>query len=363
MNSVFAPQFRLFGHDISIAGIAGFAAAIIVGTLLSVFLQSDELRKLLSRLGLDKKFVALVTGVAGLMVFITSIGIGLSIAGLPVPWNEPMPGVGLSVSHLIRAVALLVVVFWLSSSTKRFLFNRYLSRIGMERSLQYAVAQMCSYTVLAVGLLVVLQNAGIDLSALTVFAGAVGVGLGFGLQNIARNFVSGLVILAERPITIGDRVEVDHVAGRVIEIRARSTIVITNDNIAIIVPNSQFIEKPVTNWTFNEPKVRFRIPVGVAFDSDVDKVRALLIEVAHEHPAALREPAPTVFFDSFGDYTLNFQLVVWSDEMSYRPRRFRSDLNFAIERKFRAAGVVIPSPQRDVRITTGLETLQPNEEE
>src|SRR2546423_5486165 len=225
MDWFFAPQFRLFDHGISIAGIVAFISAVVVGSVVPAIFQSEKLRKLLSRLGLDKKFVTLVTGVLSLMAFFISIVIGLNLAGLPAAWNEPVPGIGLSVSHLIRVVVLLVIVFWLSSSSKRFLFNRYLSRIGMERSLQYAIAQMCGYVVLVIGLFVVLQNAGIDLSALTVFAGAVGVGLGFGLQNITRNFISGLVILAERPITIGDRVEVEHVAGRVMEIRARSTIV------------------------------------------------------------------------------------------------------------------------------------------
>src|SRR5207249_11564661 len=125
----------------------------------------------------------------------------------------------------------------------------FLVRSGLDRALQHAIAQVVGYAVLVIGIVIVLDNAGIHLGALTVFAGAVGVGVGFGLQNIASNFISGLVILAERPIKIGDSDEVDKVAGTVREIRARSTTVVTNDNIAIIVPNSQFIEKPITNWT------------------------------------------------------------------------------------------------------------------
>ena len=144
------------------------------------------------------------------------------------------------------------------------------------------------------------------------------VGVGFGLQNVTSNFISGLVVLAERPIKIGDRVELDKVAGQITAIHARSTTVLTNDNIAIVVPNSHFIEKAVTNWTHGDPKVRFRIPIGVAYGSEVEKVRELLLSIAREHPAALKEPEPVVFFDGFGDKSLNFELGVWSAEMSSR---------------------------------------------
>jgi small-conductance mechanosensitive channel len=180
------------------------------------------------------------------------------------------------------------------------------------------------------------------------------VGVGFGLQNITSNFISGLVILAERPITIGDRVEVAGVIGQVQKINARSTVVVTNDNIATIVPNQKFIDSPVTNWTYGDPRVRFRLPVGVAYGSDVEKVRDTLIAAARANAQALSDPAPSVFFVGFGESSLDFELVVWSDEMSHRPRRFRSDLNFAIEKNLREAGIEIPFPQRDLHIRSGV---------
>jgi small-conductance mechanosensitive channel len=219
--------------------------------------------------------------------------------------------------------------------------------------LQYAIAQIVSNLVLVVGIFLVLENTGIQLGALTVFAGAVGVGVGFGLQNIASNFISGLVILAERPITIGDRVEVAGLAGQVELIRARSTVIRTNDNIAMIVPNTKFIDSPVTNWTYGDPRVRFRIPVGVAYGTDVNKVRAALIAAGQSNPHVLRDPAPSVFLTQFGENAMDFELVVWSSEMSHRPSRFKSDLNFAIEEKFREAGIEIPFPQRDLHIRSG----------
>jgi small-conductance mechanosensitive channel len=207
--------------------------------------------------------------------------------------------------------------------------------------------------VLIVGIFIVLDNAGIHLGTLSVFAGAVGVGVGFGLQNIVSNFISGLVILAERPITIGDRVEVAGIAGQVEQIRARSTVIRTNDNITMIVPNTKFIESPVTNWTYGDPRVRFRIPIGVAYGSDLEKACAALVAAAHENPNTLKSPEPTVFLDKFGDNALQLELVVWSSEMSYRPRSYRSDLNFAIERKLREASVEIAFPQRDIHIRSG----------
>jgi small-conductance mechanosensitive channel len=255
--------------------------------------------------------------------------------------------------QIFLLVALLIAVFWFSSGTKRFLFNRLLAQSGLDRSLQYAIAQVVSNIVLVVGIVIVLENTGIHLAALAVFAGAVGVGVGFGLQNIASNFISGLVILAERPITIGDRIEVAGIAGQVEHIRARSTVIRTNDNIMMIVPNSKFIDSPVTNWTYGDRRVRFRIPVGVAYGSDVNKVRDALLAVAHENPHTLKEPAPSVFLEQFGDSSIDFKLMVWSSEMSARPSRYRSDLNFAIEQNFREAGIEIAFPQRDLHIRSG----------
>lgn len=347
---LFDSRFQIFHRGISIVGIVAFAIAFGIGFALSALIQSERVRSWLCRLGLEKKFVNIVTSVLSLVALGSCFLAGLNLLGLPIEWDAPVPGIGLSLAHIIRLVLMLVGVFWLASASKRFLFNRYLTRMGSDRALQYAIAQIVSYVVLITGVFVVLQNAGINLSALTIFAGAAGVGVGFGLQNIASNFISGLVILAERPIKIGDRVEVEGATGLVTEIRARSTTILTNDNIAVIVPNSRFIEKSVTNWTHADPKIRFRIPVSVAYDSDMEKVTALLISIAQEHPAALARPEPTVFFEGFGESALNLELVVWSEEMSYRPRRFRSDLNFAIEKKFREAGIEIPFPQRDVRI-------------
>jgi small-conductance mechanosensitive channel len=351
-----APFFDLAGHRISLLGVAAFVGLFALGFIVAKVVQSAFVKRFLGRFKLESNRVSIITtilSVAAIIFFTVSAVNGL---GIPLAWSQPLPGVPISLVQIFLLVGLLCVVFWLSSRAKHFLFNRFLVHSGLDRSLQYAISQIASNVILVVGIFVVLQNTGIHLEALTVFAGAVGVGIGFGLQNITSNFISGLVILAERPITIGDRVQVAGVTGQVRKIRARSTVVVTNDNITTIVPNQKFIDSPVTNWTYGDPRVRFRIPVGVAYGTDVELVRKKLVEAAEAHPKALKDPAPSVFFKGFGDSSLDFELVVWSDEMSHRPARFRSDLNFAIEKNLREAKIEIPFPQRDLNIRSG--TLQ-----
>src|SRR5436190_5194734 len=348
------PLFPVGGHYITVLGLIAFLALFAAGLFIARFLQSQVVRRLFSRFKIDANFIAIVTTILSLAAIVFFTITAINAAGIPLAWNASLPAIKISLLQIFLLVALLVAVFWFSSRTKRFLFNRLLAQSGLDRSVQYAIAQIVSNIVLVLGIFIVLENAGIHLAALAVFAGAVGVGVGFGLQNIASNFISGLVILTERPITIGDRVEVAGILGTVRQIRARSTVIVTNDNIAIIVPNSKFIDSPVTNWTYGDRRVRFRIPVGVAYGSDVTKVRELLLTVARENPHTLKDPAPNVFLKEFGGSSINFELVVWSSEMSHRPSRFKSDLNFAIEEKLREAGIEIPFPQRDLHIRSGV---------
>ena len=348
------PLFRIGGNYVTAKGLIAFAIFFGVGLSLAKIFQSEQFRRLLTRLKLGKNFASIIPTIFGLATLIFFTVTAINAAGVPLAWNQPLPGISLTLVQIFLLVALLLGIFWISARTKSFLFNRFLVNSGLDRSLQYAISQIVSNIVLVVGVFIVLDNAGIHLGTLTVFAGAVGVGIGFGLQNVASNFISGLVILAERPITIGDRVEVAGVAGQVQQIRARSTVILTNDNITMIVPNTKFIDSPVTNWTYGDPRVRFRIPIGVAYGSDLEKVRNALLEVARENSHVLPQPEPTVFLETFAESSINLELVVWSKEMSYRPRRFRSDLNFAIAQKLREAGIEIPGPQRDLHFRDGV---------
>jgi small-conductance mechanosensitive channel len=259
----------------------------------------------------------------------------------------------ITVWTLLYFLILLLLLYYLAGKLRKLLADRVLTHSRLGEGARQAVAAIARYVTLFVGLLVIFQTVGIDLTALNVIAGAVGLGIGFGLQTIFNNFISGLIILFERPIKIGDRIEVSNVVGDVIEIGARSTTVLTNDNIAIIVPNSKFITENVTNWKYTDEKVRFRIPVSVAYTSDVRLVEKLLMEVARENPDVLDEPEPAVRLLEFGDNGLLFELRPWSTTLVHRQGKLKSQLNFAIHDKFKEHNIEFPFPQRDLHIRSG----------
>ncbi len=251
---------------------------------------------------------------------------------------------------LVYFLVLLLLLFYLTGKVKKLLLARVLVHTGIDVGARQAIASLMRYVLMFIGLLIIVQAVGINLTTLNVIAGAVGIGIGFGLQNIASNFISGLIILFERPIKVGDRIVVGDVEGDVVEIGARSTTVVTNNNIAIIVPNSIFIAEPVINWKYTDAKVRFEIPIGVAYGSHVRLVEKLLLEVAQENPDVLAEPAPDVCFREFGESSLKFILRVWNQNQVHRKLVLFSALNFAIHDKFKQHGIEIPFPQRDLHI-------------
>jgi small-conductance mechanosensitive channel len=208
-----------------------------------------------------------------------------------------------------------------------------------------------------VGLIIIFQTTGIDLSALGLLVGALGVGIGFGLQSITNNFISGVIILFERPIKVGDRIELDNLAGNIVEISARATTVITNDNIAVIVPNSDFINSRVINWSHNNRNVRLNFPVGVSYNEDPERIRKLLLEVVAGNHGVLDTPEPYILFEGFGDSSLNFEVLVWTSEYTDRPKILRSELYYEIFKKFKEHDVEIPFPQRDIHLKTGFEKV------
>jgi small-conductance mechanosensitive channel len=264
----------------------------------------------------------------------------------------PLGATGVSLGVLIHFLILVLLLFLVTVRIRRWLVGRLLVRTKLDPSGRQAVGSLFQYTAILLGLLFILQAVGIDMTALSVVAGGLGIGLGFGLQNIASNLVSGLIVLLERPVKIGDRIEVAGTEGEVIEIRARSTTVLTNDNIAIIIPNSRFITEEVVNWSYTDAKVRFRVPVSVGYETDVRRVEQLLLEVAAENPDVLADPAPVVRFLEFGDSGLKFELRAWSTSLIQRKGKLVSALNFGILEKFRREGIPIPYPQRDVHLKT-----------
>ncbi|MFP4557201.1 MAG: mechanosensitive ion channel family protein [Bacteroidales bacterium] len=245
------------------------------------------------------------------------------------------------------------LIFFLAKIISRLFIERILKKYGTQEGVSHAIGTIFRYVFVFIGLLIIVQSTGIDLSALTVLAGALGVGIGFGLQNVTNNFLSGIIILFERPIKIGDRVELpelENLTGDVVNISARSTTIITNDNIAILIPNSKFVSDSVINWSYTDANVRFNIPVGVAYKEDPDVIRKVLIDVAKAHPGVLEYPEPDVLFDEYGNSSLNFLLRIWTSKYSRTPRVLKSELYYNIFKKFKEKGIEIPFPQRDVYV-------------
>lgn len=261
-----------------------------------------------------------------------------------------------SIVFYLFAITLLIIV---AGQVKRILTKKIFPRYQIEVGFADSVATIIRYLILIVGFYIILQQTGLDLSTLGILAGALGVGIGFGLQNITNNFISGLIILFERPIKVGDRIEVGSIVGNVQEINARSTTIITNDNISVIVPNSEFINGTVINWSHHERTIRFRFPVGVSYNEDPDRVKDILLKIADKNEGVLKDPAPSVLFENFGDSSLDFLLLVWTNEYTNRPVVLKSQLYFEIFREFKKQGIEIPFPQRDLHLRSGWENVSP----
>lgn len=275
-------------------------------------------------------------------------------------WTDPLFTLGnlpISPLFVIKASVFLVCLFSAASLGRRLVASRLLARTAIDPGLQYAIKVGTGYFIVTFGLIIGLQSVGLNLSSLAFLTGIIGVGVGFGTQNIMNNFVSGLILLVERPVKVGDRVEIGDLNGDVIRIAARSTWVKTNDNVIIIVPNSEFVSNRVTNWTANDRSIRIRLPVGVGYSSDVVKVRSVLLEVAQARSEVLDDPEPDVIFSGFGDSSLDFELRVWTTERLRTPQILKSDLYFDIFQKFADNEIEIPFPQRDLHIRSFSPTL------
>jgi len=253
-----------------------------------------------------------------------------------------------SALDLLELPALLAAL-WLAVSLLARGVRRQLARAGAAPGASDLLASLLRYALAAVASLVLLQVWGLDLGSLALLGGVVGVGLGFGLQNIASNFVSGVLLSVERPIKPGDFVTVGSFEGTVQRIGARSTEILTRDHVSILVPNSRFLEGEVVNWSHRDPMCKLHVPVGVAYGSDPGQVRAVLLEAARCHSQVLADPRPSVDLEGFGDNALLFDLEVWTRQPAER-KKLLSDLNYRIEAALRRHGLSVPFPQRDLHL-------------
>jgi small-conductance mechanosensitive channel/uncharacterized protein YndB with AHSA1/START domain len=309
--------------------------------------------------------------VADLLLWITAIvyliyvwdnaGSTLGKLQLTVVEGWDFGGVSLVPGNIAGGMLLFAVLVVIIGWIKRWMDRRWLQRIVIERGARDAILTLFGYIAFVLATLVSLKAAEVDLTGLAIVSGALALGLGFGLQGIANNFVSGLILLFERPIRAGDFVSVDNVEGYVRSIRIRATEIETLDNQNVLVPNSELVSGRVTNWVLRDTHGRLQVRVGVAYGSDTEKVRDILERLGREHPEVItdgRAPAPRALFMGFGDSSLDFELRVRVQRIE---RRFSvmSDINFEIDKAFREAGVIIPFPQRDLHVVSYPEQMAP----
>ncbi len=249
---------------------------------------------------------------------------------------------------IVYAFLVLAVTHAASRLWRQILKNRLLARSGLESGLQESITVISVYLFWTIGILVALHAIGLSTTSITVAFGALGIGLGFGLQTIFNNFISGIILLFERPIQVGDALEINGVWGVVRKINVRSTVVQTWDNASLIIPNSEFVTARLTNWSFKDLRLRRNITVGVAYGSDVELVRETLLEIAGQHPDILKYPRPDVLFSDFGDSALVFNLRAWSTVERFYTAE--SEIRFEINRLFRERNIEIAFPQRDIHI-------------
>jgi small-conductance mechanosensitive channel len=292
----------------------------------------------------------------GFTLFVVLV-VGLHLSGwLPdlIAWLESVRfGVGkqqLDLWQILRGLATVLATVLLALWLGGLLESRLLAAQALDSSLRVVLARLARALFLVVAVLIALPAVGIDLTMLSVFGGAFGVGLGFGLQKIAANYVSGFIILLDRSIRLGDQISVGQDRGQVTQITTRYTVLKGSNGVESIVPNEVLVSSVVQNESYSDTRVRHAVSVQVGYDCDLDAARALLLTAAASEPRVLAEPAPQAFVMSFADSGIVLELAYWLGDPAGSVQTVRSTINLAIWRAFKAAGMVMPYPQREVRI-------------
>lgn len=251
-----------------------------------------------------------------------------------------------SVGRVVLGIAVIFLTLSFAGRFSSLLDRRLAKRRHIDPGLRYTIARLVRYLFVLIGVLIALKQFSIDLTSIAVFFTALSVGIGFGLQYIAADIVSGFILLFERPVRVGDRITIGEDEGDVQSINLRTTLVMTNDRVAIIVPNSRLVSQRVINWSYGDPRARISIPIGVATTSDVELVTETLLLAAAGVEHVLTDPPPKVQFLRFGEYSLDFRLLVWTRHPSRHPQ-IKSDTNYRIEKLFRERRIEIPYPTQE----------------
>jgi len=352
------------------AGFALYCGARVLTLLLSVVLRTHWARALDLRVATIERWANCLLMLGALLLWLGSILqlVALQDTVVDAVWKLFRYPIGFQKIHFTLGDALGVPFILLCGYLAAYAFILLLKKVvlpklPLKRGLPYAISTVTYYVLLVVVALAGLSSAGIELNTFTVLTGAMGVGLGFGLQNIVNNFVSGLILLFERPIHVGDTVDVGGLVGVVRRIGARSSTVVTLQGAEVIVPNSNLLSNQVINWTLSSQWRRVDVPVRVAYGTDPEEVIKLLVAVAESYPGVLLERPPMAFFMGFGESALNFELRFWSARQDTW-FQLQSDVTVAVAKALREAGIEIPFPQRDLHVrsigTSGAEALTDN---
>jgi potassium efflux system protein len=352
-----------------VAVLTGFASHLLLVTQFRIKLRQlsndnkDELEEAIDISAISSQVNRLlsVTAIVGLII------IGWAVWGNVIPannfldhvqlWKGPLDSAGettwVTLRSLFTSLGVIALTFVLSRNLPGLLEITILERLPLDRGGRYAISFVCRYVVGIVGILLTCQLLGFSWKSLQWLAAGLTVGLGFGLQEIFANLVSGIIILIERPVRVGDFVTVNGTSGTVIRMQLRATTIEDIDHRELIVPNKRFITEDVMNWTLTDAKSRVIFPVGVAYGSDTQLVEKKLLEVARRHPSVVESPAPVVVFSKFGDSSLNFELRIHIPNRDVF-QRVQHEVNMEIDRVFRECNIEIAFPQQDLHIRSGV---------
>ena len=256
---------------------------------------------------------------------------------------------------VIKAVLLLALLLWLATAIGRTLERRVTSLNSLTPSLRVLVVKLLKIVLTVIAVVAALQSVGIDLTAFAVLTGAIGVGIGFGLQKMVSNFVSGITILLDRSIKPGDVIAVGETYGRVASLGARYVSIVARDGREFLIPNEDLVTQQVENWTYSSEQIRLKVPIGVSYDSDPRQAMALCVEAAAAVERVLETPGPACLIKGFGDSAIDLELRFWIDDPTNGVANVKSDVLLQVWDRFQQHGIEIPSPQRDMNITTPIE--------
>lgn len=361
------------GFSIDLIQVAAFAAIFGGFIVLGGFLRR-YLRRLLMKLQVREDRQSrllggayLIAGLIGFIVALNAFGAPRELMRRLLSYSIPIGQTRLSVTSIAVAVAVVLASTLLARYLRVVMRDKVLPPFQLPVNAEFLFLRFVQLITIAFGVLVAVNLIGFNMNSVLVALGGLSIGIGFGLQNIASNFVSGVIMVFERPIKIDDRVTVGGTYGIVKAINMRSTVVTTPEDIDIIIPNSKFISETVINLTHDNTRTRIKVSVGVSYESDEDLVKKVLLEVANSHPDIIKETSPDlpdvvppfVRFIQFGDSSLNFELLAWIPNVMRR-LEIISELHFMIRKKFREHGIVIAFPQRDVHFYPAAD-VQPKE--